>query len=130
MNPEAFLREQKVLRLVTTDGRGVPHVVPVWYMFDEKIYVGTNRSTKKARNLAHTSHVAFCVDVGVNSPDIMGVMGRGTARLVSDGTVRGIAERILMRYFESMENASARELLDDTDCIIEITPTGYSSWSY
>ena len=29
-----------------------------------------------------------------------------------------------------MENESAKELLDDTDCIIEITPEKWSQWSY
>ena len=29
-----------------------------------------------------------------------------------------------------MENKSAKELLDDTDCIIEIIPEKFSVWNY
>ena len=36
--------------------------------------------------------------------------------------VKTIAKKILLKYFKTLENKSAKELLDDTDCIIEIIP--------
>ena len=127
-----FLREQKVLRLTTVGPDGTPHTVPVWYIYSgKKVYVGTNSRTVKARNVLKNRRVAFCVDVGVNSPDIYGVMGRGRGRLIRGrGEVGRIATRILLRYFKSMDDGSARELLEDTDLIIEITPERISRWSY
>jgi hypothetical protein len=44
--------------------------------------------------------------------------------------VEKIARKILLRYFKTLENKSAKELLDDTDCIIEIIPQKYSVWNY
>ena len=41
-----------------------------------------------------------------------------------------IEKRILLRYFKTLNNKSARELIDDTDCIIEIVPKKYSIWKY
>jgi hypothetical protein len=41
-----------------------------------------------------------------------------------------IEKRILLRYFKTLNNKSARELIDDTDCIIEIVPKKYSVWKY
>ena len=71
------------------------------------------------------------MDVGVNAPKIFGVMGKGTAKLLKDkSTVKKIAERILLRYFKTLENKSAKELLEDTDCIIEILPKEFSNWEY
>ena len=35
-----------------------------------------------------------------------------------------------LRYFKSLDNKSARELLEDTNCIIEITPKEFSNWDY
>ncbi len=129
---DEFLRSQKVLRLATVGADGTPHVVPVWYgLIAKKLYVGTNAGTQKARNVGRNGDVAFCVDVGVNSPDIFGVAGRGRASLILEvGRVKRIARRILSRYYDSLESKAAAELLDDTDCIIEIVPDRLSYWSY
>jgi len=128
---DKFLRKQKILRISTVDKNKVPHIVPVWYMYNsKKIYIGTNTNTKKAKNIKQNKNVAFCVDVGVNSPDIYGILGQGKANLILDNSkVKRIAKKILLRYFKSM-NESAQELLDDTDCIIEIIPEKITTWDY
>jgi nitroimidazol reductase NimA-like FMN-containing flavoprotein (pyridoxamine 5'-phosphate oxidase superfamily) len=129
---DEFLKSQKVLRLATLDKNNTPHIVPVWYIYSsKKIYIGTNTCTQKAKNLKKNKHVAFCVDRGVNAPNIFGVMGKGKANLILDKTkVKKIAIKILLGYFKNMKNKSALELLEDTDCIIEIIPEKFSNWSY
>jgi hypothetical protein len=58
-------------------------------------------------------------------------MGRGTAKIVLEkNRVSRLAKRILKRYYRTLENKSAKELLDETDCIIEISPKKLSVWSY
>ena len=127
-----FLKKQKILHLATVDKTGTPHIVPVWYMYStNKIYIGTNTKTEKAKNIKTHKKVSFCVDVGVNSPSIFGVMGQGTAKLIKDtDTVSRLAKKILLRYFKDLKNKSAQEILDDTDCIIEIMPKKYAIWKY
>ena len=127
-----FLKKEKILHLATIDENNSPHIVPVWYLYSsKKIYIGTNTRTQKARNIKNHKKVSFCVDVGVNAPKIFGVMGKGTAKLLKDkSTVNRIAKRILLRYFKTLEGKSPRELLDDTDCIIEISPKEFTNWKY
>ena len=127
-----FLKKEKILHLATIDEKNSPHIVPVWYMYSsKKIYIGTNTRTQKAKNIKNHKKVSFCVDVGVNAPKIFGVMGKGTAKLLRDkSTVNRIAKRILLRYFKTLDGKSARELLDDTDCIIEILPKVLTNWKY
>lgn len=129
---DEFLKSQKILRLSTIGKNKTPHIVPVWYRYSgKKFYIGTNTKSEKAKNAKKNKHVAFCVDVGVKSPDIYGVMGQGDANLILEKTkVKEIAKKILLRYFDTMQNKSAKELLDDTDCIIEIIPKKISVWSY
>ena len=129
---DEFLKIQKILRLSTIDKSNFPHITPVWYIFnDEKIYIGTNTKNQKIKNVEKNNHVSFCVDVGVNSPDIYGVMGQGIANIILEiPKVRTIAEKILLKYFKTLENKSAKELLEDTDCVIEIIPQKYSEWNY
>ena len=127
-----FLKSQKILRLATIGKNNTPHIVPVWYKYSsKKFYIGTNTRTQKIMNLKKNNHVAFCVDVGVKSPNIYGVNGQGTVNIILEETkVKKITTKILLRYFASMRNKSAIELLDDTDCIIEIIPEKFTIWNY
>jgi len=127
-----FLKSQKVLRLATIGKNKTLHIVPVWYLYSgKKIYIGTNTSTIKAKNVKADKRAAFCVDVGVNAPNIYGVMGQGDANLILEkNKVKTIAKKILLRYFKTLKSKSAKELLDDTNCIIEIIPKKISVWNY
>jgi nitroimidazol reductase NimA-like FMN-containing flavoprotein (pyridoxamine 5'-phosphate oxidase superfamily) len=127
-----FLKSQKVLRLATIGKNKTPHIAPVWYRYvGKKIQIGTNTKTQKAKNVIKNNKVSFCVDVGINSPNIYGVMGQGEANLILEKSkVKIIAKKILLRYFKTLKNKSAQELLEDTDCIIEIKPEKYSVWNY
>ena len=58
-------------------------------------------------------------------------MGQGIANIILEiPKVRTIAEKILLKYFKTLENKSAKELLEDTNCIIEIIPQKISTWNY
>jgi general stress protein 26 len=132
MRSKEFLKSQKILRLATIGPSGNPHIVPVWYMYDnDKFYVGTNTKTRKAKNIKKNSKVSFCIDIGIKSPDIVGMMGIGRAKLILKADiVKQLAEKILLRYFKNMRNQSAQQLLHQTDCIIEITPKKITNWKY
>ena len=127
-----FLKKEKILHLATINDQNTPHIVPVWYLYSaKKIFIGTNTRTQKVKNIKVHKKVSFCVDVGINAPNIFGVMGKGTAKLLKEKlTVNRIAKKILFRYFKSLDSKSAKELLDDTDCIIEIIPRKFSNWKY
>ena len=129
---DEFLKDQKILRLATIGKNKTPHIAPVWYRYSgKKFYIGTNTKTKKAQNVKKNQKVSCCVDVGVNAPNIYGVLVQGNANLITDNSkVKIIAKKILSRYFKTLENKSAKELLDDTDCIIEIIPEKFTVWNY
>jgi nitroimidazol reductase NimA-like FMN-containing flavoprotein (pyridoxamine 5'-phosphate oxidase superfamily) len=132
MKNSGFIISQKILRLATIDPQGNPHIVPVWYDYiNGKFYIGTNTRTMKARNIKKNPRVCFCIDAGIKSPNIFGIMGVGRARLILENKrVQLVAKKILLRYFKSLKNKSAQQLLNDTDCIIEITPKKLTSWKF
>lgn len=129
---DEFLKDQKILRLATIGKNKTPHIAPVWYRYSgKKFYIGTNTKTQKAQNVKKNQRVSCCIDIGVNAPDIYGVLIQGNANLILEKTkVKTIAKKILSRYFKTLENKSAKELLDDTDCIIEIVPEKFTVWNY
>ncbi len=129
---DEFLTQQKILRLATIGKNETPHIAPVWYRYSgKKFHIGTNTKTQKAKNVMKNNHVSCCVDIGINAPDIYGVLVQGNASIILEKTkVKTIAKKILLRYFKTLENKSAKELLDDTDCIIEIIPEKFTVWNY
>ncbi len=129
---DEFLKEQKVLRLATVGESKTPHIVPVWYRYsNKKFYIGTNTKTAKAKNVMKNNKVSCCIDVGINTPNIYGVLVKGNANLILENNkVKTISKKILLRYFKSLDSKSARELLNDTDCIIEVVPEKFTVWNY
>ena len=55
-------------------------------------------------------------------------LDRGGKR-VANRLLKRLKLRKLVLYLDK-ENKSAKQLLDDTDCIIEIIPEKFSIWSY
>ncbi len=59
----AFIQSNEVCRLATTSKDGLPHVVPVNYIFlDGYFYVATDYDTKKFSNVKENNRVALLVD--------------------------------------------------------------------
>ena len=129
---DKFLKTQKILRLATVDQKGTPHIVPVWYLYSgKKFYVGTNTRTQKIKNIKKNKRVSLCIDTGIHSPKIYGVMTKGVAELILEkNQISKITKKILRRYFKTLENKSAKELLRETNCIIQINPKKLTVWSY
>ncbi|MGQ0795053.1 MAG: pyridoxamine 5'-phosphate oxidase family protein [Nitrosopumilaceae archaeon] len=131
MKQDKFLKSQKILRLATIDKKGTPHIVPVWYLYEKGFfYIGTNTGTQKAKNVKRNPKISYCVDAGIHSP-IYGVMGIGIGKLIlKKKTVSDMAKKILLRYFENLNNRSAQELFEQTDCIIKIIPRKTTVWKF
>ena len=93
--------------------------------------LGQTLKQKKCKTLKRIIKFHCCVDVGINAPNIYGVLVQGNANLIIENSkVKTIAKKILARYFKTLKNKSAIELLDDTDCIIEIVPEKFMVWNY
>jgi PPOX class probable F420-dependent enzyme len=59
----AFLARPRIGRLATVGRDGTPHVSPVWYRFEDGVFlVLTERGSQKHRNIERDPRVEFCVD--------------------------------------------------------------------
>ena len=57
---------------VRADGR--PHLVPVWYVVhDDRWYICTAPGSVKARNIAHSPHVALALEDGNDAYVVAGI---------------------------------------------------------
>jgi len=131
---EEFLYGGRILRLATVNQDGTPHVVPIWYLYENgKIYIHTEVSSIKARNIRRNNNVAMCVDVGEFYYDLKNVILRGKARILKDEELTArMAEKIQVKYFGSCSHPQAREYLSKkaNNIVIEIEPKRRSSQNY
>ena len=125
------------LQLATIDDEGYPNIQPVWFYFDkdsEKIYVGTQKTTKKIQNIQRNpDKVYFSID-DENFP-YKGVKGRAVASLSDDVSKNmKIVERINLKYLGTLEHPLAKMLMENTqngtEIVVELTPAYFSAWDF
>ena len=60
---EEFLSEANVAVLSTVDARGRPHAAPIWYLYDDGVFIiSTGRGSQKHRNIERNPEVSLVID--------------------------------------------------------------------
>jgi len=133
----SFLESKLNLQLATIDEEGYPIIQPIWFLYDKesnKIYVATQKITKKAQNIyRNPDKLYFSIDDG-NLP-YKGVKGRGAARISEDIDWNiPIVEKLNIKYLGTTDHPLANMILENTrkgiQIVIEITPKFFSAWDF
>ena len=133
----SFLENKLNLQLATIDEEGYPTIQPIWFLYDKgsaKIYVATQKITKKARNIyRNPDKIYFSID-DMNFP-YKGVKGRGVARISEDIDWNiPIVEKISIKYLGTTNHPLANMIMENTrkgiQVVIEITPRFFSAWDF
>jgi PPOX class probable F420-dependent enzyme len=104
---EEFLKQPNLAVLTTVDAKGRPHGAPIWYLYDEGVFViSTGRGSQKHKNL--TANPNVCLVIDKRSLPYFVVMAHGRveigAPLSSDDrlrmAVRYLGEEVGRRYVE------------------------------
>ena len=60
---EEFLREPNVAVLATVDSKGRAHAAPIWYLYEDGVFVmASGRGSQKHRNVERSPEVTLVVD--------------------------------------------------------------------
>jgi PPOX class probable F420-dependent enzyme len=96
----AFLDEQMVMQCATIGPRGVPHMVPLWYVTEGTQLVGwTYAKSQKARNLERDPRATLGIEDGVQYHELRGVMLECDVEMERDPErVEGYGLRLFERY--------------------------------
>jgi hypothetical protein len=68
----AFLEEQMVMQCATNGPRGLPHMVPLWFVPELRSW--TYAKSQKARNLERDPRATLGIEDGVQYHELRGVM--------------------------------------------------------
>jgi PPOX class probable F420-dependent enzyme len=131
---EEFLTRKLLGRLATASLDGQPHVVPVWFLWDDSAaWISSYRSTRKVIDLERNPKCALVVDVEDAEGGLTAVMLEGRAELVSTppNAVKQRIERIYTKYLgaEGVLEKDPQEWLNSTEnVLIKLTPTRVKAW--
>ena len=85
---DAFLTEERVVRLATLDDDGWPAVVPVWFVWHQgALWVWNLTRAKRTARLEAGTRCAFVVDGGSEYVELRGVSGRLEYAFVAEDEV-------------------------------------------
>ena len=109
---DAFLAEQKVMQCATVGPRGLPHMVPLWFVAEGLELSGwTYAKSQKAKNLERDSRATLGIEDGVEYQELRGVMLECEVGLERDaGEVEKYGLALFERYAGEL-NDEIREMV-------------------
>jgi len=118
---EAFLQEANVAVLATVDGRSRAHAAPIWYLYDDGVFLmSTGRGSQKHRNVERHPEVTLVVDD--RTVPYYAVMAQGAAE-IGPGLDVATRRRIAGRYLtEAQLEAYMARASDGESVSIRLRP--------
>ncbi len=120
-NREEFLSQPNVAVLATVDGKGRAHAAPIWYLYEDGVFVmASGRGSQKHRNVERNPEVTLVVDD--RTVPYYAVMVRGRAEI---GPILTEDERLRMatRYLgEEMARAYISGTRGENSVSIRLRP--------
>jgi PPOX class probable F420-dependent enzyme len=91
---EAYLRGERTIRVATVGADGVPHVVPLWFVWHEGIvFLNSTRGNPTVENMLRDGRAAGVVDDGATYDALRGVVITGRVEVAEDDRRLHVAER-------------------------------------
>ena len=129
-----FISSHRIARFATTDSSGVPHIIPVCYVFDGAVLYSALDlkpkrvsvfKLKRVQNILNNSDVALIVDdYSEDWDELAYVLVQGKAELINDGRSEQATAEALLRD----KYAQYLDSLTEGCPIIKIVPTHFVKW--
>ncbi len=133
---KAFLDTPLLLAHIATISKGGrPHVVPVWYLWDQgSVWISSFLNTRHVRNLQADPRCSIVIDEAPNGEENWGVIFEGKAELVTEprSFVETQTEKIYLRYLGpvGLKKPDPQSwIYDPENLLIKLTPSRTKRWS-
>jgi Pyridoxamine 5'-phosphate oxidase len=128
----AFLGEQMVMQCATNGPRGLPHLVPLWFVIDP-LRSWTYEKSQKARNLERDPRATLGLEVGVQYHELRGVMLECDVLVERDpDAVERFGLELFARYAGDVTDEIRSMVAKQADKRVSLTfvPTRTVSWDH
>ncbi|HEV3473799.1 MAG TPA: pyridoxamine 5'-phosphate oxidase family protein [Actinomycetota bacterium] len=126
----AYLREQRTVRVATVGSDGIPHVVPLWFVWDDgTMYLNSTLGNVTVENAMRTGRASAVADDGETYDALRGVVVTGTVdRLDDDSDEARVAERLWSEKFFAGGEVPYRRWRNRA--WFRLSPERVSSWDF
>jgi nitroimidazol reductase NimA-like FMN-containing flavoprotein (pyridoxamine 5'-phosphate oxidase superfamily) len=122
-----LLDTERTLRAATVSPQGMPHVVPLWFVWhDGAIWINSLRRSKRAHDVAAGSEVALCVDTGVEYGELRGAVLYGRFRPAENEAALAQVKTMFARKYWALD---AIPDLDSHEWLV-LRPDNVVSWDF
>lgn len=123
-----FLARSRTLRIATVGEDGVPHVVPLWFVWhDGAIWLNSLARSERHAHLRAGRPVGLVIDDGERYEELRGVRMSGTPEVVpDDDPVRVEAYRMFARKYFGVDELPNQRSYET----VRIVPDEVASWDF
>ncbi len=127
---EEFLRTQWTIRVATVDAGGLPHVVPLWFVWHGGyVFLNSTQGNVTVGNIHANPNVAGVVDDGHLYGQLRGVLIHGTVELMQlDDPEAEPADALWSQKYMGGNPTPYRRWKDRT--WMRLAPTKITSWDF
>lgn len=131
---DAFLNTERVCRLACISVAGLPHVSPLWFVWDgSELWLNSTVRSQRWRDLERDPRVSVVVDGGVEFNELRGVELSGEVQIASEvprtSAPRAELAAVERLYAEKYSGTSLFEA-DGRHAWLRLTPTRLVSWDF
>jgi hypothetical protein len=136
MTPEevdAFLAQERTVRVASVGADGRPHVAPLWFAWDgSALWLYSLTRSQRWTDLLRDPRVAAVADAGTGFHELRGVEISGTAEVVGEApaSVTTPETREPGRIFAQKYVGGTEMVFDGRHGWLRITPDKISSWDF
>ena len=129
-----FIEANMVMQCATNGPRGLPHLVPLWFVPDSADLISwTYAKSQKARNLERDARATIGIEEGVQYHELRGVMLECDVALERDpAAVEQVGLRLFGRYAGEL-TSQIREMVSaqaQKRVALRFVPTRVVSWDH
>lgn len=124
---DEFLSQPHIAVVATSSPSGVPHAVPIWYLWrDGKVLFHTGETSRKMKDLKKNDHISVVVDSKVAPYKVAIIEGTAAA---SPG-VSALAREMAIHYLGEQMGAAYSAASGGPGTLVTVTPRRIISWDY
>lgn len=126
---DAFLREGRTIRLATVGPGGVPHVVPLWFVWhDGTLFLNSTSGNPTVENMLRDGRAAGVVDEGEAYDELRGVVLTGRVEVAEDDPGVAEAERLWSEKYLGGNDPPYRQWRNRV--WLRLVPERIASWDF
>lgn len=137
MTPEeldSFLGEERVCRVATVKGDGMPHVAPLWFVWDgTSLWLNSVVKSQRWTDLVRDPRVAIVIDAGEGYAELRGAELSGRVEAVGEIPRTGeplaeleVPEQLFARKYADSDTFTP----DGAHAWLRLTPEKVVSWDF